>query len=389
MTQEVIQTSRLDAEQAVNEICSKLKKAKSAYTAIIFFASIEYDFKKLSELLKENFPQAEVVGSSTAGEITADGFTKRSLVVNALADSGSVRTQFSGVLLEDANNFPIVYKDDIIKAASAIGISLSSAGISRNSFAMTFICGLLNAEEIVLSVLYSLVKDSDFLTAGGSAGDDMRFQKTLVSYNGKVSDMGAVILFVKTTGKFTIYKENIFQPSGKHVMLTQVDPEKHIISSIDGQNPKKRYAQVLGINEANVANALLDHPFGRVFGNEVFIASLVQFDMAGKLTTYARVLQNSVQEILEPVDVLNTAENSCKDVLEEIKNPGCVILFNCILRTVGFEKHNQQASVNSVWKKYFPTYSGFSNSLRQAFQSFSRMRASNSGNSRQVSRISV
>ena len=137
------------------------------------------------------------MGSSTAGEITADGFTKRSLVVNALADSGSVRTQFSGVLLEDANNFPIVYKDDIIKAASAIGISLSSAGISRNSFAMTFICGLLNAEEIVLSVLYSLVKDSDFLTAGGSAGDDMRFQKTLVSYNGKVSDMGAVILFVK------------------------------------------------------------------------------------------------------------------------------------------------------------------------------------------------
>ena len=360
MIQEVIQTSRLDAEQAVNEICAKLKKAKSSYTAIIFFASIEYDFQRLSELLKENFPTAEVVGSTTAGEITQNGFTKKSLVVNALSDSGSVSTKFSGILLEDAYSFPIVYKDEILKAAGNIGISLGNTGISHNSFAMTFICGLYNAEEIVLSVLYSLIKDKDFLTAGGSAGDDLRFKKTFVSYNGKVSDTGAVILFVKTTGKFVIYKENIFQPSGKQVMLTQVDPEKHIVTAIDGKNPKKRYAEVLGISESQVDNALLDHPFGRVFGKEVFIASLVQFDLAGKLTTYARVLQHSVQEILEPVDTVNTAEQSCKDVLEKIKNPGCVILFNCILRTIGFEKHNQQSSVNSVWKKYFSNYSGFS-----------------------------
>ena len=359
MEQEVIQTSQMDAERAVNELCSRLKKSPSMYSAILFFASVQFDFERVSALLKEAFPNAEVVGSTTAGEITPEGFSKHTIVLNALSDSTS-RVKFSGVLVDDVDKFPVVFKKDIENAASKIGVSLSSQNVSKNAFAITFICGLMNAEEIVMSLLYSLVGDSHFMVAGGSAGDDLQFKKTQVSYNGKVSSTGAVILFVKAHSKFVIYKENIFKPSGKQVMLTQVDPQKRYITSIDGQNPKKRYAQVLGVSESSVDSALLDHPFGRVFGDEVFIASLVQFDRMGHLTMYARVLQNSIQEILSPVDAVESAEESCKNVVSQIPNPGCVILFNCILRTVGFEKHNQQGAVNSVWKKYFRTYSGFS-----------------------------
>ena len=83
-------------------------------------------------------------------------------------------------------------------------------------------------------------------------------------------------------------------------MLTSVDPEKHLITGIDKQSPKRRYMDVLGVNESQLADAILDHPMGRVFGNEVFIASLINFDAGGNLTMYARVLQDSIQEILEP-----------------------------------------------------------------------------------------
>lgn len=117
---------------------------------------------------------------------------------------------------------------------------------------------------------------------------------------------------------------------------------------------------VLGISEHQLSDAILDHPMGRVFGNEVFIASLINFDNSGNLTMYARVLQDSIQEILEPMDTLAITEQTCKEILQEIPHPSCVILFNCILRTVGFQKKHQQESVNSIWKKYFPTYSGFS-----------------------------
>lgn len=97
-----------------------------------------------------------------------------------------------------------------------------------------------------------------------------------------------------------------------------------------------------------------------MFGSEIFIASLVNFDDSGKLITYARVLQDSVQEILNPMDTLSITEDTCKKIISDIPNPGCIILFNCILRTIGFQKKRQQESVNSIWKKYFPVYSGFS-----------------------------
>ncbi len=358
MTQEVVQTKKADVEQAVNELCSMLKRSSSSYDAVVFFASSDYDFSKLSQLLYEKFPNSQVIGATSSGEITSHGFTSHSIVLNALSDSGS--TSFKGVLIDDIDEFPAIQSKDIENAASSIGISLSSPNCSKNAFAITLICGLLSAEEGFLSLFYSLTKDKNFLIAGGSAGDDLKFQTTYVSYNGQVSSKGAVLLFVRTMRAFKIVKENIFQKTGKTIMLTSVNPEKHLITGIDKQNPKRRYMDVLGISEHQLSDAILDHPMGRVFGNEVFIASLINFDNSGNLTMYARVLQDSIQEILEPMDTLAITEQTCKGILKEIPHPSCVILFNCILRTVGFQKKHQQESVNSIWKKYFPTYSGFS-----------------------------
>lgn len=358
MNQEVVQTQKEDEAQAVKDLCSRLKKTPSSYSAILFFASTRYDFEKLSSLLHEQFPRAQVIGATTAGEITKDGFTTNSIVLNAIYDNG--KSQFSGVLIDGIDQFPILGNKEITSAASKIGISLSSENCSRDAFAITLICGLMSAEEIILSQLYSLIKDQNFMIAGGSAGDDMKFASTAVSCNGVTSSNAAVVLFVKTSCAFRIYKENIFQRTGKNVKLTDVNTEKHIVNAIDGQNPRRRYAQVLGITEGQVNDALLDHPFGRVFGDEIFIASLVSFDKDGKLTMYARVLQDSLQEILMPHDPVEMTESTCRKITSEIPRPGCIILFNCILRTVGFQKKGLTGKISEVWRRYLPTYSGFS-----------------------------
>lgn len=308
-------------------------------------------------MLYENFPKAEVVGATTSGEISAEGFVSNSIVLNAIQDN---RTRFKGALIDDIDKFPTVYKQDVINAASKAGISLSSASSSKDSFAISLICGLSNAEEKVLAFLYSIIKDEDFKICGGTAGDDLKFKATYVSLNGKVSSVAAVILFVHTSCKFKIVKENIFKKSGKTVLLSSADAEAHVVKSIDGKSPRKRYAEVLGITEAKVPEAILDHPFGRAFGDSVFIASLQQFKPDGTLLTYARVLQGSTQEILEPKDVKSVAEETCAKVKSEIPAPKCVILFNCILRTIGFQQKNLRQTVNDVWKKNYPVYSGFS-----------------------------
>ncbi|MBQ5384933.1 MAG: hypothetical protein IIU46_10855, partial [Treponema sp.] len=131
MTQEVVQTRRNSADDAVSELCTKLRKNPSEYGAVIFFASTDFDFEKVSELLHQKFPKAEVIGASSSGEISQEGFTNHTIVLNAISDPGS--TFFKGILIDDVDEFPAIYSKKIERAASSIGVQLSSQSCSRNA----------------------------------------------------------------------------------------------------------------------------------------------------------------------------------------------------------------------------------------------------------------
>ena len=75
MDQEVVLTRVDDIQSAVRDLTSQLKKTPDSYQAVIFLAAIKYDFAQLSMEMKKAFPNSEVIGASTAGEITPKGFT--------------------------------------------------------------------------------------------------------------------------------------------------------------------------------------------------------------------------------------------------------------------------------------------------------------------------
>ncbi|MFA6937951.1 MAG: FIST N-terminal domain-containing protein [Treponema sp.] len=357
MTQEVVKSSRAGSDEAVKELVSQLKKPLSEYKAVLFFASSSYEFAEMSVQIKQNFPNAEVIGTSTSGEISNYGFAKNSVVLTALT---CTKTQFAGFILHDVDKYPITQKNSILDAARKCGIMLESTESHKNSFAITFVNGLCNAEEALLSLLYAFIKDDKFIVAGGSAGDDLKFKQTFVSYNGETVSNGAVVLFVKTYGSFDIRKENIFTPSGKLINITQADTYSRKIISLDGVNPKKRYAEALGLTESAISDAVLSHPFGRVFGGKMFISSIAGFNNDGTINMYSRVLPNSTVELLNPLVPEEIAKKTSESILQEIPKPDCVIVINCILRTIMFEQQNKTNLLLSNFKRTFPVFCGFS-----------------------------
>ena len=60
------------------------------------------------------------------------------------------------------------------------------------------------------------------------------------------------------------------------------------------------------------------------------------------------------------MDPLKITEESCEAIKAKIPSPSIVILFNCILRTIGFNNKRLQGPINEIWKKNYPVYSGFS-----------------------------
>ena len=245
-------------------------------------------------------------------------------------------------------------------AAKKIGIYPGSPDSHKETFAFAFVNGLCNAEESLTALFYAVIKNENFILAGGSAGDDLQFKTTYVSYNGEVTTEGAVILFVRTQCKFDIRKENLFTPSGKLMKITEADTHTRRIISIDGEVPKKRYAEVLGISEQNVGDALLVNPFGRRLYDDIYISSIASFNDDGTMNMYCKVTPGSFVELLKEGDISAIAERTCQGINRHIPKPGAVILVNCILRTIYFNQKSLAKSILERFDRTFPTYCGFS-----------------------------
>jgi len=356
MKQEVVVSKNPNTKQAVDELYSKLKY-KEDPSLVIFLASTKYDFELATKEIKKYFPNSEVVGTTTSGEIVKEGFTNDSIVLTTLICN---KTKVKAALIKDALKFPVLEKDKISKAATQCGISCESSTSHKNAFAMTFINGNHNIEEMVLSLFYAVIKNDEFQVVGGSAGDDLKFKETLVSLNGEITSKGAVIVFVKTSCNFKIIKENIYHPTGESIVLTDVDINERKIVKIDNRNPVDVLSQKINIPKHQLGDKLLEYPLGRVIGDETYICSFKNFDEQGRLYSYINVMPNTKLEILKSSHVMETVEATCKEIENEVHNVKFVFFINCILRTLDLKSMQHCSAVAKVYDKYFPSFCGYS-----------------------------
>ncbi|MFC2478458.1 MAG: FIST signal transduction protein [Treponema socranskii subsp. buccale] len=358
MKQEVVSTAITgDIHEVVNSLCRALQAPFSAYSAVIFFASSIYDFSALSAEIKARFPDAEVIGTTTCGEISMKGFTNHSIVLTAVSGP---EIRFSGVLLDAVNKFPIIHKKKILSAMNRCGIDANDPACHMHAFALAFVNGICQAEEALLSVFYAVVPNDKFIIAGGGAGDDLQFKKNYVSYNGDVISDGAVILFFHTSLKFDIRKENIYKPNGKQVTVTQADVACRLIRTMNYSSPRKEYAEAVGCPESGVGDMTFDHPLGRRIGDEIFITAFDKFNPDGTVNMQGRILPGSIIDILEPDDYAEITRNTCDEIIRAIPHPQFVMFINCAFRALLFARDKSGPVMTSIYNAKFPVYCGFS-----------------------------
>lgn len=357
MKQEVAWTNQSDVNLAVKDLVIQIKADKKEINLVLFMASSCYDFQALSVAIKTEFPESEVVGTSTSGEISSHGFTKNSIVLTTMSCTS---TKVKGVLIRDTDKYPMIYKKEIINAMSACGIREDNPNSHKDAFAITFVNGLCNAEEALLALLYAVIGNDEFQILGGSAGDDLKFDTTYASYNGEVVTNGGVVVFIKTAKKFVIEKENIFQPSGKRVVLTKVDTENRKLIEINNRPAATEYSKTVGITEGQIGEASLLHPIGRTFGSNIFISSIASVNSDKSFQMYSRVIPNTIVDIMEVGPLDDIIAETCKTVKSEINRPGFVFLINCILRTLQFESINKCNYLVQNYAANFASFCGFS-----------------------------
>ncbi|HCA20522.1 MAG TPA: hypothetical protein DEO40_07585 [Treponema sp.] len=357
MEQEVVTTRTRNVDAAVSELCGKLKKNPGSYQAVIFFAAIDYDFPLLSQKIKEKFPESEVIGTSTAGEFSDQGFTEGSIILTTMSDSS---TRVKGVFIDQGSKYPILYKSDIEDALKACGIRINDSSSHKDAFALEFTNAVFNAEETILSNFYAIIKNDKFRLAGATAGYTGNTPKSYVSYNGRTTQDGAVMLFVKTKCAFDIRQEDIFNPTGKQVFVTESDTMRRVISTINGRAATTVYAEQLGVSESQAAQQTFENPFGRFVNGSLHIAALASFTPDKKITTFARVTPNTTLHLMHIGDAMEKADETCAGIKEAIPRPKFTIMMTCITRTMYFARSNMQKDIISKYRNTFPTFCGFS-----------------------------
>lgn len=357
MVQEVVSTRISDAQEAANDLVRQLKQSPDSYNAVIFMAAIKYDFEALSAAIKEHFPDSEVIGASTAGEIDLNGFQNDSVVLTTMSDS---HTRVKGVLVENGSKYPVGSKSEIEDALREAGIAMADPMSHRSAFAIAFINGVFNAEETILSNFYSIIQNDKFALAGGTAGFTGSEAKTFVSYNGRTTQDGAAFLFVKTPCKFDIRQEDIFNPTGKTIYVTRSDTINRTIFSLNGQKAKSVYAQQLGVSESVAEGMTFENPFGRHINGSIHIAALAGFAADGSCSLFARVVPNSTLEMMHIGDPEKKCDETCSQILSVIPSPKFTLLMTCITRTMAFDRMGIAANIIRKYKQTFPTFCGFS-----------------------------
>ncbi len=257
-----------------------------------------------------------VVLCSTSGEYTQNGYK-----TNVIAG-------FKYDLLECE---AVEIKYPPIKSLDNLQRAYNKVKDNKNAFCLLLCDGLSGMEECIMTTLFFI--DKKFKVIGGSAGDYTNFKETPIYIGHK--KVHSIAFFFNSKRRTQIVKENIYEPLGEKLLVTDADPIKRVVKTFNNKPASSEYARVLNVPEERLQEYFINNPLGKISRKFIDIASPMKVNSDKSITFYCQVMPNTFVEVLKPMDVVDTI----KSTLNKAKfKPNFVLALNCILRCLKFEK---------------------------------------------------
>ncbi|MBU4214544.1 MAG: FIST C-terminal domain-containing protein [Actinobacteria bacterium] len=343
--------ARAQASGQANDVVATLGATLRAGLAggpaavVLFFASSSYDPDDLAGPLASAFPEAVVMGCSTAGEFTDSVWAKDG--VSAVALPTSIVSRCAAALV-DLSTDPVAATADGVRVIEGqLGVALRELDPARH-LGLVLIDGVHGAEEAVNEALGNAAPLLDVV--GGSAGDDLAFTETWVSVGGQVSRRGAALVVCETTGPFTVLKTCTFASTATTLRVTRADLATRTVYEFDGRPAPEAYAEAVGARPGDLDSSIfMAHPLGLMVDGAPFIRSPQAVTADGGIRFYCQILDGMEVEVMQSGDIVSETAAALADATETLGgtvNAG--VLFNCILRRLELDAKGQtQAFVDT------------------------------------------
>lgn len=338
-------TLSADADALAREIASAAEHEPMA-VAIVWFSRHTLDAAALGQTLQALAPDLPVCGSSSCGEITPDGLQSGGSVVVLLPRR---HVDVSITLIEHIDR---VGMKQIAQRASDARRDFKNGNNynSADTFALSLIDGLTFAEEATTAALQRGLDDIPLI--GGSAGDDLGFDRTDLLHDGHVHDKAAVLLLMHSRLPFSLFTDNNFVPTDAKLVVTRSDPGRRIVYEFNGMPAATAYADAIGTTPDSLnAISFAAHALILRIGGEHYCRSIQTANTDGSLTFFCAIDDGLVLTVARSEGMVRSSRSMIEAIERDLGTLGCLIGFDCIYRKLDAEFRGATARMENLFRE--------------------------------------
>ncbi len=335
---------------------------------VLGYISPNADMDAVSRSVRERYPKASVLLTSTAGELCAQRSSDTLYQDTPQGWQGVVLQLFSDALIEQVHiaNVPLGCEDirqgaPKLKHDARVGQLARTLGQLRLPFSMraeegfvlTLVDGLSNSESFLMEAVYESNR-FPYLFVGGSAGGLLDFSHTRLNDGQQTRENHALLCFVKLTPayRYGVFKTQNFEETGKEFLIAGANTELRTVNSVmDRQSGEVRdmvdeLCQHFHCREEELDSKLQNHTFGIKINGELFVRSVLQINRSTRTLHFAcDIAFGETLHLLKAVDFAGKTTSDYRAFSQNKPAPVGGILSDCILRRLNNAQQLNRAQV--------------------------------------------
>ncbi|MBL7249331.1 nitric oxide-sensing protein NosP [Alloalcanivorax marinus] len=321
-----------DEQQAARSLAERLRHPNLGF--VLFFCSIDYDLDRLAGALSEDFQGVPLCGCTSAGEITARGYDRDTVVAigfdrRFFAVSHRLIERLDGFTLADAQQLTDGLLGD---CRDGPGGPVSA----DNSFVLTLLDGLSVNEELVLATLNAAL--GSITSFGGSAGDDYRLSRTYVYSDGAFHSDAAIVLMVTTSLDFEVFSIHHLRPDTRKLVVTAADAERRVVQELNAAPAAEEYARLVGVPVAELNDEVFArYPLAVRINSDYYARSIQRVNDDLSLSFYCAVENGIVLTAMRTGSLIGETRDTLNAIEARLGPAWVTIGCDCCLRRMEME----------------------------------------------------
>lgn len=343
-----IRTGHSCAETAVAAVAEFDEQVRQTDMALVlFFCSSTYDLAALAAEMNKRFAGIPVVGCTTAGEIGPAGYRGRSL--SGMSFPAGTCTAVAGGI-DGLQSFDIGGGRDFAQGLLGRLEQRAPTADARNSFGLLLIDGLSMREEPVTHALQDGLGGIRMI--GGSAGDDLKFERTWVFHDGAFHNDSAALVLVTTEFPFRVLKTQHFVSDGERLVVTEVDAARRVVREINGLPAIEEYGRIVGVPaEELMPSHFAAWPVVVMIDGTDFVRSIQHANPDGSLTFYCAIDEGVVLRVAHGRDLLGRLEDTMAELRADLGEMQAMLVCDCILRNLEATRDGNKDAVGELFRR--------------------------------------